>query len=92
MEPRELLSLVVVVAIFISLSVVARKKRLKSSWEGVVEKKRKQYDDGGRTYKLIIRTKEGKKKHLVVGKKLFEEFEEGAKIVKLVGEYDPKKP
>jgi hypothetical protein len=69
-------------------------KKKKDSWEGVLIKKRKHYDDESlkTTYKLIFKTIDGKKKrHQVRSEKIFNQWQEGDKAIKISGEYFPKK-
>ena len=69
-------------------------KKKKDSWEGVLVKKRKHYDDESlqTSYKLVFKTLEGKKKRFQVrSEKVFNQWQEGDKAKKISGEYFPQK-
>ena len=94
MEANELiLTIVFFLAITAFFTFISAKKK-KESWEGVLIKKRKHYDDESlqTTYKLIFKTLEGKKKRYQVRtEKAFNQWQEGDKAKKVSGEFFPQK-
>ncbi|MFC1622233.1 hypothetical protein ACFL13_02555 [Patescibacteria group bacterium] len=90
-ETKQYIAGGVALALLIALSIFSRKQRIKSSWRGTLEKKNKISDEGGISFRLVIKTSEGKRKRISVKKDLFNSFNEGDRVVKNSGEYDPKK-
>lgn len=77
------------VVLLIILSILGRRKRIKSSWKGTVEKKIEQNDEGGKSYSVVFRKEDGKKVTLHMKKKDYEKFREGDTVEKRSGEYNP---
>ena len=94
METNELiLTIVFFLAVTGFFTYISAKKK-KESWEGVLIRKRKHYDDESlqTTYKLIFKTLEGKKKRYQVRtEKAFNQWQEGDKAKKVSGEFFPQK-
>lgn len=68
-------------------------RQKKSAWKGsLIDKKIKEDDESGNSYKLIFKTDTGKKvKIQVATRKAFDEFKIGDKYEKKSGEYFPFK-
>ena len=94
MQIGEIITTVLFVSAVTAVFIVLAVKQKKSSWEGVLVKKRKHYDSENMTtsYKLVFKTSDGKKKRVQVkSEKFFNEWMEGDKGIKESGEYFPKK-
>ena len=79
------------VVLLIVLTIIGRRRRIKSSWKGTVEKEREQNDEGGKSYSIVFRKEDGKKVSLHMKKKDFEKFKEGDTVEKRSGKYNPTK-
>lgn len=94
MQANELILTIVFFLFVTGIFTYAGIRQKKDSWEGVLVKKRKSYDDETlkTTYKLIFKTLEGKKKRVQVRSgKIFDQWKEGDKARKVSGEYFPEK-
>lgn len=68
----------------------------KQAYSGVVVKKHSEEhesaDDGTYwSYHLVVKTDDGQQKSVIVGKKIWDSFKEGDKIVKEAGKLNPTK-
>lgn len=91
--PEYIYSIIIVVVVII-IAVILSKKRMGETWEGTLEKKKKNYgnEDGIDTYTLIFRTTEGKKKRVTINSLTeYEKWEIGEKAEKIKGQYHPTK-
>ncbi len=71
-------------------------KTRKEAYEGVVEQKKEEeregtQDDSYTVYTLVVKTSSGQLKNVKVGKKIWEQFTVGDKIVKEPGKFNPVK-
>ena len=82
---------IVLIATFITLAIVSRVRRKKSSWKGKVEKKTERNDEGGRSFSVVFRKDDGKKVTLSMKKRDYEKYSEGNKVEKRSGELNPTK-
>jgi hypothetical protein len=68
-------------------------KRKKSSWQGVLHKKRFNPGDmeSSPSYSLVFKTEDGKKKRFQVTQHVFNEWTEGDMAEKVAGEFQPRR-
>ena len=68
-------------------------KRKKSSWVGVLHKKKYSAGDmeTSESYALVFKTDDGKKKRFQVNRVVYDTWEEGDRAEKVASEYMPKK-
>lgn len=94
MQGNELVLTIVFVLLVTGIFSFFASKQKKSSWEGVLIKKRKYQDDENlqTNYKLVFKTLDGKKKRVQLrSEKVFNEWMEGDRAIKKSGEYFPSK-
>jgi len=94
MKANELILTIVFFLIVTGFFTLISIKQKKDSWEGVLVKKKKTYNDESlqTTYRLIFKTIDGKKKKFQIkSEQAFNQWKEGDKAIKKSGEYFPEK-